>query len=262
MEPPERVAPQELMDDPHADEHDLRDAVEDLALSNRWLGGHAATIASCADLLRVAARDGARPVTLLDAAGGGGDTAAVLAAWCRGAGIEPAVTVLEISEPIARAAEERLRDVDGAAVVRGDLREPPFPDGSFHVVHAGQLLHHVPHEAQAATIARLAGLASVGVAITDLRRERWAAVGVRIFGALTRRRRFFRHDGPVSVLRGFTPERARHLALAAGVTGLRVHRHPFARVSWSAGPFPVRRVGEAEAGGGDMLTHPNTPRGS
>jgi hypothetical protein len=43
--------------------------------------------------------------------------------------------------------------------------------------------------------------------------------------------RLTRHDGPISVLRGFRPQELRRMATEAGLTDTQVSRHPWFRIA-------------------------------
>ena len=229
----------ELMDSPAVSWEDFRDAVEDLALSNRLLGGIAPILAACGDLARVAAQDGRRPVTFLDVGCGGGDVALALARWARSARLDARVLAVDVSPHAVRHARDTCRDEPWVSVVQADAFALPFPEGLVDVVHAGQVLHHVERADQPAFVRRLAELATTGMVISDLRRTRFAFHGVTLFGKLTGRRRLFLNDGPLSVARAFTMAEARELARASGVEGIRVERHAFSRLTWVRGPVAL-----------------------
>ncbi|MEU7869404.1 methyltransferase domain-containing protein [Dactylosporangium sp. NPDC049140] len=53
------------------------------------------------------------------------------------------VTALEVTEEAVAVAREGLAGVDNAEVVLGDVHALPFPDDTFCVVHAHQVLQHV-----------------------------------------------------------------------------------------------------------------------
>ncbi|MEV6929147.1 methyltransferase domain-containing protein [Dactylosporangium sp. NPDC051485] len=53
------------------------------------------------------------------------------------------VTALEVTEEAVAVAREGLAGVANAEVVRGDVHALPFPDDTFCVVHAHQVLQHV-----------------------------------------------------------------------------------------------------------------------
>lgn len=239
----------ELMDGDHADERDLREAYDDIAVSNRLLGGHAASIGACADLIRAAARAGRSPVTVLDVGGGGGDTAAALSAWCRTERIAVRILCTDLSPIACRHARVRRAADPWIRVQRADAFALPSRSGA-DVVHAALFLHHVPRPRQAELLAALAGLADVGVAVVDLHRTAWAWHGIRLFGAVTGRGRLFRNDAPLSVARGFSRAEAAALAEATGLEGWRLQLRPAARLTWVRGPSDgggVSRNGAARA---------------
>ena len=102
-------------------------------------------------------------LTLLDVGSGPGTITADLAER-----VAPGrVTALEVSEETAALTRDELdrRDVAHATVRVGDVHALPFPDDTFDVVHAHQVLHHVADPVQAlremARVARPGGLVAV-----------------------------------------------------------------------------------------------------
>jgi len=69
--------------------------------------------------------------------------------------------------------------------------------------------------------------ARLGVVVNDLVRGRVAYAAVWLATRLLARSPMSRHDGPLSVLRAYTPAEVRGLVVAAGLDGVRVRRHPF-----------------------------------
>jgi hypothetical protein len=229
----------ELIDDPAVDPDELCRALDDIELSNAWLGGAGASLGGLWDLVLRAARDGRRPVQLLEVGAGAAGTARRLCRRARAAGLELRVLACDLSPIAARHARARSRDEPWLQVVRADALRPPLGEGAVDLVHAALLLHHVPRPEQAPLLRGLAGLARVGLVVADLERRRWAHEGVRLFGWATRRGRLFRNDAPLSVARGFSLDEARALVREARVPGLRVRREPFARLVFTAGPAPL-----------------------
>lgn len=218
----ERVSPRavpELMDADGCDRERLSEALDVLGSASRWLGG--------ARLLRRQLRALLRgrppgPIRLLDVGAGGGDAAVVLHRYLLARGWSPrlvladrhAGTLALSRERVARlapagtAAAYRFVRVDGVAL--------PFADGQFQIVVSGMTLHHVETSEVPRFLGELARTASWGWAVTDLRRSRLGYGALRALGATVwRARPFPRRDGPVSVLRSFTPAEARRLAREA-----------------------------------------------
>ena len=194
--PPRRFDP-EIMDRPDNDPRELRRALRDLAWVNRRLGGRRA-------LLRALAPHLARGRTVLDVGTGGGDLVAAMEEL----GLR--VTAVELDPVSAREAAAR------GPVVRADARRLPFATGAFDLVTVSLVLHHFGPPEIPPLLRELRRVARRAVLVNDLRRHRipWAAFG--ILARATRRSPMVVHDGPLSILRGFTESELADAARAAG----------------------------------------------
>jgi SAM-dependent methyltransferase len=105
------------------------------------------------------------------------------------------------------------RKIDAA--VCADALALPFGDKSIDLVLCSQLLHHFEHEDAVRLIAELNRVARVRVVISDLRRSLVAASGFWVASVALRFHPITRHDGPVSVMRGFTEAELGGLVLRA-----------------------------------------------
>jgi len=189
----------------------VRRSLADVARANSLFGG---TRAVLAELRPVIAASGDRTLTLLDVGTGAGDIAVAAQhdASRRGTGI---VTIgADSSVPLATAAAGRLD-----AAVAADALALPFPDRSIDVVVCSQLLHHFTEREIASVLRELHRVARVRVIISDLRRSWIAAAGIWLASFPLHFHPISRHDGVLSVLRGFTaPELGAHITRATGAT--------------------------------------------
>ena len=194
-------------------------SLRDVARSNTLFGGRRAVLREVERALRECGPRG----SLLDVGTGLGDIPAAAATLARRRGIALTTIGLDLAEELARAARGRI-----GAVVCGDAFHLPFADGSIDVVTCSQLLHHFAEAEARILIAELHRVAARRVVIGDLRRSWlaaslfWLASWPLRFHAITR------HDGVLSVLRGFT--RAELRTLVREATGQRASvRH---RAGW------------------------------
>ena len=101
----------------------------------------------------------------------------------------------------------------------------PFRDHSIDIVMCSQLLHHFDWTDAEHVLRELDRVAARAVIISDLRRSWIAAAGFALVANVLRFHRVTRHDGVVSVLRGFTSTELRELVQrATGVTPKVRHR--------------------------------------
>lgn len=186
-----------------------RATLRDIAFTNRWLGGHAAAAAGLARLLADAPHE--RPFTVLDVGAGMGDVVRALARRRSGG---PPLRPVALDHHREAA---RLCRAAGVPAVVADVAALPLPDRSVDVVLATLVLHHFTRPAAVALVRRLDRLARWGVVVTDLVRSRAAVLALRAVAALVHFHPATRHDGEVSVRRGFTRAELRDLLAEAGV---------------------------------------------
>jgi SAM-dependent methyltransferase len=213
--PNRRLVP-EILDDP-ATAPGLRvRSLRDVRRSNLLLGGRRAVLAALEPLLRSL---GER-ATLLDVGTGLADIPVAARARARRAGVALTAFGIDSAPSLAREAGPLL---DGAACA--DARRLPFPDAAVDVVTCSQLLHHFDDAGIAELLRELDRVARRYVVVGELRRSWLAACGFWLVAWPLRFHAITRHDGVVSVLRGFTAEElARHVQSSTGRRA-RVRRH-------------------------------------
>ena len=199
----------------------------DVARSNRWFGGAHAVLAEIDDLL-----DGSTStLTLVDVGTGLGDIPARVRTRAARSGVRVSTVGLDMSAPLALAA----RDTE-LPMMRADARRLPIADCAFDVVICSQLLHHFPGDDGIRLVRELDRVASRRVIVSDIRRSWLAAAGIWLASWPLRFHPVSRHDGVVSVLRGFTSEELRSVVHAAVGVVPRVRRHRGFRVAASWAP--------------------------
>jgi SAM-dependent methyltransferase len=214
----------ELMDAPTLDAALYARCLADLAAVNRVTFTHRATLRWLAGALRGSA-PGTR-VTVLDVACGHGDLLRALARHGARKGWNLALTGIDLNPRSTEAARAATPAALPITYVTGDVfTYEPHPPPDFIV--SSQFTHHLP----AADIVRLLGWmerhAARGWHITDLHRHRIAYHAFPLLARVMRWQRIVRHDGQVSVARGFTAAEWREMAAAAGVPAAVRWRLPF-----------------------------------
>lgn len=202
----------------------------DVARSNALFGGAHAVVAELDDLLRPGG-EGTRTFSLLDVGTGLGDIPARVRTRAAAQGVTVCTVGLDTSEALAVAAHDaRL------PMLRADARRLPIADRAFDVVICSQVLHHFRRDDGIALLRELDRVARRRVIVSDIRRSWLAAAGIWLASWPLRFHPVSRHDGVVSVLRGFIPEELGALVHAAvGITP-RVRRHRGFRVAASWAP--------------------------
>jgi ubiquinone/menaquinone biosynthesis C-methylase UbiE len=179
----------------------------DVARANALFGG---TRAVMAEIDAVLDRTTARTITLLDIGTGIGDIPARVREVAARRGITIITYGVEHRESIAHAAHSRV-----LPMVCADARALPFACRSVDIVMCSQVLHHFEQADGIALLREMNRVARHRVVVSDLRRSWLAAAGIWVASFPLRFHPFSRHDGVVSVLRGFTRGELRELVHTA-----------------------------------------------
>jgi len=205
---PTRRRGSEILDDRGTDPALRERSLRDVRRSKLLLGGLRAVLAEVA---RVLPSLGPR-ATLLDVGTGLADIPLAARARARKQGMALVVLGVDDAEILSRLAGSAL---DGSACA--DVRDLPFPDASIDVVICSQLLHHFEDREILRVLRELDRVARRHVIVSDLRRSWLAACGFWLVSWPLRFSWVTRHDGTLSVLRGFTAaELSHHVQAATG----------------------------------------------
>lgn len=207
----------ELLDG-QLDRRTLQANLRDLARVNRWLGGAELSWRALRPLLR--GHDASRPARLLDLGTGIADIPLGLIGRARRAGLGLEILATDVRPEIVDAAAARAA-ASGASSVKVALAPADRidqPDGSFDVVHASLVLHHLDQPAATALLREMARVASMAVIVNDLDRRLIWWVGAWLLAHLATRNRYTRQDAPLSVRRAY---RSAEVAQMAETVGLR-----------------------------------------
>lgn len=223
---PPRIRGEEILDRGDIDPRVVTRSIGDVAKANALFGGVASVLAE----LEAAAHSLPANASLLDVATGVGDIPAAATAALSKRGITLITFGLDSSEPLAIVSSKRLD-----AAVCAHAPELPFASKSVDVVMCSQFLHHLLPDDAATLIREMNRVARLLVVVSDLRRSWLAAAGLWIASFPLRFHPISRHDGVVSVLRGFTRNELKQMI--AGAIGFepRTARRPGFRVtaSWT-----------------------------
>jgi SAM-dependent methyltransferase len=221
----------EILDDPNVDPDLMTRSLADVARSNSLFGG----LSSAIDELKEVLDELPREATLLDVGTGLGDIPCRAREVARQNGIELTTVGLDSALELARASRPVL-----TLAVCGDALRLPFADNSIDIVMCSQVLHHFAGVDALKLLREMNRVARVRVIVSDLRRSWIAAAGLWLASFPLRFHAVSRHDGVVSVLRGFTPDELVDTVRQAVARNPIVHRRRAFRVTTSWVPVDRR----------------------
>jgi len=209
----------ELLDDPDSDAALVTRSLRDVAEANRWFGGTAAVLGAIAPTL-IAARasepdsDIIPDLSLLDIGTGAGDIPERSRRLALRHGVHLTTIGVERTASVAAVAAPRV----GAVCVADGLRLP-FRDRCVDIVTCSQVLHHFADDDAAVLLREMHRVARRLAVVADLRRSWVAAAGIWVSSFALRFHPVSRHDGVLSVLRGYRRhELSRLVHTAVGTT--------------------------------------------
>jgi len=164
------------------------------------------------------------PLTLLDVAAGDGTIATALVRRAARIGVALRPLISDVQRNVVQIAAQHHA---ARPVLAADALHLPFASASVDIVHCSQAVHHFAPAEAANLVRECARVARYGLVVVDLRRSWLGYWGARklALGPLTA---LGRHDGPLSVLRAYTPTEARELA-----TGLKGAQMIITPVYWA-----------------------------
>lgn len=211
-----RAATPELMDDETVSFEDLRACLEDLARVNRLTLAYRPTLAFLESVRAAGLVPHDRPLTILDAGCGYGDTLRRIDRWAQRRGVAVRLTGVDLSAHAMRIAAEATPPDRPIEWIEADLATFR-PEGDVDLIVSSLFAHHLDERTLLAFLAWMEATARIGWFVNDLHRHPLPYHVFRVWAAMARWHRFVRHDGPVSITRAFVSADWRRLLADAGI---------------------------------------------
>jgi SAM-dependent methyltransferase len=231
----------ELMDTETVDFETFRACLEELAQANVLSLAYRPTIAFFKKLAKEGRLPQGRPLTVLDAGSGYGDTLRKLDRWASARGIEAEFIGIDMNPWSARAAQEATAPGRPIRWVTENIFDYKA-DAGADVVISSLFTHHLPGSTLTRFLQWMEANTRIGWFINDLERHPLPYHAIKLAFKLTRRHRFMQHDGPVSIASAFKRDDWAHCLDEAGLpadAALIRKRFPFrlcvSRIKASAG---------------------------
>jgi SAM-dependent methyltransferase len=210
---PGRVRETEILDDPSIDPTLAIRSLNDVARANRWFGGRRAVLLTLDTAMQhdhTERRNHAE--CLLDVGTGLADIPAAAQRLAQARGRELVTVGVEHVLPLAVNAAAHCTHA-----VAGHALQLPFATASIDYVTCSQVLHHFVDDQAAQLLRECSRVAKRAVIIGDLRRSWLAVAGLWAASFLLGFHHISRHDGMLSIRRGFTvPELRDIISQATG----------------------------------------------
>ena len=213
----------EYLDDPALPPEVAKQSLRDIALANQYFGGTRAVMSEMQSVFREMKRAGVSSLSLLDVGTGLGDIPVVISREARQRGLSVHAMGLELTPAFAKVAHQRV-----STIIAADARNLPLADNSVDVITCSLVLHHLDDRDAIRMLRECDRVARRRVIVAELTRS-WVAMGLLwLVSWVLRFHAISRHDGVVSIRRGFLISELRPLVSKA-TTGMISCR---ARLGW------------------------------
>lgn len=220
-----RASLSEWMDDDAVDFDTFAGCLRDLAKVNVATLAHRPTLAFLEQLARTGRWPKDRPLSLIDVGSGYGDGLRAIQYWASRRALDISLTGLDRNPWSARAAQAASGPHQPIAWLTTDVFDYA---GEPDVIISSLFTHHLDDWQLVRFLGLMDRRAQIGWHVNDLLRHPVAYVGFSALAKVMRWHPFVRHDGPVSILRAFSPGDWRGYLAEAGVEGASVRRRfPF-----------------------------------
>lgn len=217
----ERSSQKEIMDDLQGAGPDWEQALRELKVINKFLGGNELTLKGIGRLLN--GKHPQKPLAIADIGCGGGDMLMVIARWARNHKIAVRLFGVDANPHIVAYARDNTKAYPEIEYLAADIFSEEFKNLEFDIITCTLFTHHFTDEQLVQMLSQLSRQASLGMVVNDLHRHPLAYYSIKWITALVSKSRMVQHDAPVSVLRAFRKEDWENILQQADLPHFRLH---------------------------------------
>ncbi|MEP7148199.1 MAG: methyltransferase domain-containing protein [Acidobacteriota bacterium] len=188
--------------------------LREIAFINRYVGDKRALRKTL--LAEIVEKD-LRDFSVLDVGCGSGELLRIIAEFAAKSGRDAKLTGVDLDPISSATTKSGSYEFPEIGSVRGDAFQLPFADGAFDYAISSLFFHHLTDEQIPFVMKEMSRVARRGIFVIDLHRDPVAYLGYKIFCFVFRISELVRHDGSLSIRKGFREGELRSLAEAAGL---------------------------------------------
>jgi ubiquinone/menaquinone biosynthesis C-methylase UbiE len=188
--------------------------LREIAFINRYFGDRRALRKT---LLSEIERDDLRTFSVLDVGCGSGELLRIIAEFAEKGGRKASLTGIDLNPISSATTHSESQQFPEIASVQGDAFQLPFADDAFDYAISSLFFHHLTDEQIPDVLREMSRVARRGILVIDLHRDPVAYVGYKILCTVFRISPLVRHDGSLSIKKGFKSAELVDLAVRAGL---------------------------------------------
>ena len=198
-------------------EEEYRTFLREIRFINRWIGERWALQKT---LLREIEESELSEFSVLDVGAGSGELLKEIALFARKTGRKARLVGLDLNPLSAESIDAEGERFDEITSVQGDALDLPFPDGTFDYTICSLFTHHFTDEGVVNILREMKRVSRREIIVIDLERNRNAYFWYKVFCAAFRISELVRHDGLLSITKGFRPDELSELGHSASLNNI------------------------------------------
>jgi len=199
--------------------------LRELDFLNRTGGGHAISLEGIKKL----AIDRNMHYDIVDLGCGSGDSMKYIARWARKNGFSMSFTGIDKNADAIQYLNANCNDYQEIQGMVGDYNNFLNKIGKTDIIHSSLFCHHFNEDELLRMLKIIYSKVTCGFVINDLQRNIKAYYGAKIMTSILRGSSLSKHDGPVSVMRGFRRKELDYLLKNTGIREYNIYRRPVFR---------------------------------
>lgn len=208
-------------------EEEYRTFLREIRFINRWIGDRWALQKS---LLKEIGKSDLSEFSVLDVGAGSGELLKEIALFARKTNRTAKLVGLDLNPLSVESIASEGQQFDEIESVRGNALNLPFPDSAFDYAICSLFTHHFTDEGVISILKEMKRVSRRRIIVIDLHRDQNAYFWYKVFCAVFRISELVRHDGLLSIKRGFRPGEFVELGRGANIIDANVQTVSPARI--------------------------------
>jgi 2-polyprenyl-3-methyl-5-hydroxy-6-metoxy-1,4-benzoquinol methylase len=189
----------EIMDDFELKGRELEVVLQDLNNVNKRLGGYKITINGIKKLMT----NRKKTLTIADVGCGSGENLRQIAKWTKRENISVELIGIDANLNTINLAKSLSTEFNNITFVQQDVFDESFKNHQMDIICLSLTLHHFKDKDIKKLLPLLYQNSTLGLVINDLQRHWLAYFLFHLYSAVLMKSKIAKHDGKVSILRGF-----------------------------------------------------------
>lgn len=213
-----RSSKKELMDDLTLNTDVLRKNLQELSITNRWLGGKKTLLSA---LNKVAKKYqiilSQKKIIIADLGCGGGDLLNDISKWAKQHNVDVHIIGID-ANPFMIEYAQTIKKYQNIEFKILNIKAEEFKSMRFDIICLNTICHHFEDDDFVELLTQLKEQTTMAIIINDLHRHWFAYYSIKLISQILNFSYLAKHDGPLSVLRAFQKKELLQLLRQANLT--------------------------------------------